>query len=560
MQRKKEFKGWLILILIFTIVMTGCESTIPITGLAVASPLSTATPSELQCGNGIVEGQEECDDGDLDNGDGCLTNCKYAVCGDGYIRIGYEQCDDGNLIDNDGCDSYCNWEPMPPDEEPSWPEPQPTQYPSPEQSLIIAPGPSPFASKTVIQEDCHNFVFYTVQEGDTSSEIAYNFAKPRGIDWREVNVIKSSGEVNSNKIKPGEIVKICYPYDISMDEGSCDKTQKETDCDLNDDGKIEVSDTGYKECCDIEHYCKYDPSRPDGKFYCEQRQGKCCKCFWRATINKGTGGLDDAAICAQANCNAWLDRVECNYEQIISIGQWEDLNDPANSEYACPQTFEFDEYVGWGHGEADAFKSFAKFCLEDTNCPNIKGTLKACQSCSDYETCYALWSSYKGPQRATLTAYVWDCTAKGYVVDTGSTFTKDGDCYDLTFPLCSIFDTGIWDCYMGGVAAPCNTYSRTGTRYTEYRLCCCDSDLDYRTDGTGKNSDGSFNGRVVKPDNVYDSKATCKSSCSRDRNSQGNFRFETSSTQCIQTYDKCTILEGNDVWEEYVCPTVSNPE
>ena len=31
------------------------------------------------CGNGIVEGAEECDDGDTDDGDGCSAQCKVQI-------------------------------------------------------------------------------------------------------------------------------------------------------------------------------------------------------------------------------------------------------------------------------------------------------------------------------------------------------------------------------------------------------------------------------------------------------------------------------------------------
>src|SRR5690606_28154113 len=50
-----------------------------------------------ECGDGVVEGREECDDGE-DNSDtevdACRTNCRMAYCGDGVIDTG-EVCDDG---------------------------------------------------------------------------------------------------------------------------------------------------------------------------------------------------------------------------------------------------------------------------------------------------------------------------------------------------------------------------------------------------------------------------------------------------------------------------------
>lgn len=63
------------------------------------------------CGNGIVEGAagETCDDGNLQSGDGCGNDCRLEigrVCGDG-IAFGSEQCDDGNLVSGDGCSAFC---------------------------------------------------------------------------------------------------------------------------------------------------------------------------------------------------------------------------------------------------------------------------------------------------------------------------------------------------------------------------------------------------------------------------------------------------------------------
>lgn len=69
-----------------------------------------------QCGNGMLDIHENCDDGNLINGDGCSSVCQcdgFAVvvqcpdiCGDGIIIV-TEECDDGNLIDHDGCSAEC---------------------------------------------------------------------------------------------------------------------------------------------------------------------------------------------------------------------------------------------------------------------------------------------------------------------------------------------------------------------------------------------------------------------------------------------------------------------
>ncbi len=75
-----------------------------------------------QCGNGIVEAGEDCDEGKENNGNDssyCTNECKikdgcryddniriFTCCGNGKVEGALkEQCDDGNYTDNDGCSS-----------------------------------------------------------------------------------------------------------------------------------------------------------------------------------------------------------------------------------------------------------------------------------------------------------------------------------------------------------------------------------------------------------------------------------------------------------------------
>jgi cysteine-rich repeat protein len=61
------------------------------------------------CGDGILNPDcEECDDGNNDDGDGCDSNCTITRCGNGIVTDG-EECDDGNAVDGDGCDSNCTF-------------------------------------------------------------------------------------------------------------------------------------------------------------------------------------------------------------------------------------------------------------------------------------------------------------------------------------------------------------------------------------------------------------------------------------------------------------------
>jgi cysteine-rich repeat protein len=64
-------------------------------------------PPGPACGNGIVEGEEQCDDGNNVDTDACTSECRDAFCGDGIVWEGEEDCDDGNDDDTDGCSSTC---------------------------------------------------------------------------------------------------------------------------------------------------------------------------------------------------------------------------------------------------------------------------------------------------------------------------------------------------------------------------------------------------------------------------------------------------------------------
>jgi cysteine-rich repeat protein len=60
-----------------------------------------------RCGDGVVDVDEKCDDGNIYDGDGCSSTCAIEPrCGDGMVTSG-ELCDDGNAVDGDQCESDC---------------------------------------------------------------------------------------------------------------------------------------------------------------------------------------------------------------------------------------------------------------------------------------------------------------------------------------------------------------------------------------------------------------------------------------------------------------------
>jgi cysteine-rich repeat protein len=77
------------------------------------------------CRNGVVDPREQCDDGNLNNYDGCSTGCRtlsgwactgstsicHRGCGNGIVKTAYgEQCDDQNDEGGDGCTRICTIE------------------------------------------------------------------------------------------------------------------------------------------------------------------------------------------------------------------------------------------------------------------------------------------------------------------------------------------------------------------------------------------------------------------------------------------------------------------
>jgi cysteine-rich repeat protein len=61
------------------------------------------------CGDGIQQATERCDDGNIIDGDGCAADCRSSeVCGDAVISSAAgEVCDDGNALGGDGCAADC---------------------------------------------------------------------------------------------------------------------------------------------------------------------------------------------------------------------------------------------------------------------------------------------------------------------------------------------------------------------------------------------------------------------------------------------------------------------
>jgi cysteine-rich repeat protein len=91
-------------------IVTGAVNPAP---TIVADPTLPPCPPVPVCGDGISEGNEICDDGNVASCDGCSADCSHVddVCGDGLAECG-EECDDGNVVDGDGCEATCALTPL----------------------------------------------------------------------------------------------------------------------------------------------------------------------------------------------------------------------------------------------------------------------------------------------------------------------------------------------------------------------------------------------------------------------------------------------------------------
>lgn len=108
--------SWLVLLLpsfFLPVSCTGPQSEFCESGIVcpVGSTCAAAQATCIydECGDGEVQPDELCDDGNIEDGDGCSADCLSTEgCGDGFVNeAAGEVCDDGNNEDGDGCSANC---------------------------------------------------------------------------------------------------------------------------------------------------------------------------------------------------------------------------------------------------------------------------------------------------------------------------------------------------------------------------------------------------------------------------------------------------------------------
>ena len=69
-------------------------------------------PADCQpiCGNGVLEGSEQCDDDNTNSEDGCSSACVTEFCGDGLVQAGFgEECE-GTGSESCTVNGYDGWQ------------------------------------------------------------------------------------------------------------------------------------------------------------------------------------------------------------------------------------------------------------------------------------------------------------------------------------------------------------------------------------------------------------------------------------------------------------------
>jgi fibro-slime domain-containing protein len=102
----------------------GCSRICQVESNWICPDPGKACKNLAECGNGILTSDETCDDGNTADGDGCSKDCKTVEkgwqcrvpgkpctpsCGDG-VKSGTETCDDSNSKAGDGCSATCHLE------------------------------------------------------------------------------------------------------------------------------------------------------------------------------------------------------------------------------------------------------------------------------------------------------------------------------------------------------------------------------------------------------------------------------------------------------------------
>ena len=190
-------------------------------------PYTVEVAYDALCGNGEVEGSEQCD-----GGPECTPLCTLpTTCGDGLTE-GNEQCDDGNTVNGDSCSSSCLFLPLP-EQEPNDTCAQSSGPFSPDimvSGSIAAPGEVDYFAFSLDKRadlrletfgpdgpgTCGVDTVIVLSNGNAcSQEIARNDDGVEGQSYSSCSLIEAGRYPNAHDLAPGFYFVQVYAYSSS---------------------------------------------------------------------------------------------------------------------------------------------------------------------------------------------------------------------------------------------------------------------------------------------------------------------------------------------------------
>jgi cysteine-rich repeat protein len=254
--------------------------------------------TQATCGNSILEHGEECEDGNLNDQDGCSSLCRLEYCGDGVLQPGLgetceydSQCSDGDHTTEDTCDS-CGC-----------------------------------TNTVVCQDECQigeqNFCALDAifECGNFDSDPCYEYGEKQDCNELDGCIDVALDEPYCTDCENG-CAGVCYATkkvfrDYSCSDAECTFVEAEfedVDNDMIDDRCDDCIDLDHDGICDSEDNCigVYNPTQVDTD---GDGSGNACD------IDKDNDGYN-----ADVDCNDWDPKINPGMKEIEKDGKDNDCN------------------------------------------------------------------------------------------------------------------------------------------------------------------------------------------------------------------------------------------
>jgi cysteine-rich repeat protein len=251
------------------------------TTTTTTGPTTTTTTLPPGCGNGQLDAGEQCDDGNLVDGDGCDGNCTLTGCGNGIVTAG-EQCDGGADCNGD-CESTAS----------TCGAASATRL-----VLVTIDTPTPLAGASV-QLEYPQLLTSIPGHGDSSLVQSRIFSFPLGSYTSAVNDNDTSVTAvyanTSNFITSGPLFALNFDECVDVSQNFCNRNPGVIGCcnDPNDPSQFPNTCGGFTSptiTCDADEACPVLTSANDADCTAANTPYKCC-------TGAGTGTCSESSFC-----------------------------------------------------------------------------------------------------------------------------------------------------------------------------------------------------------------------------------------------------------------------